>query len=212
MSTLELHVSVDAVDAPELTGSFSLEPIGQNHTRVQARLEYDPDTVQDTFRRAQGVRPDERAVERLVRGDLEHFKEYVEQRQRQEDGERGDVRQAAGRSPRSGSDHGIAVGADHGCVFRRVPRCSGVLRGLPACGLHGEGVLAAQGPRSGGGARPWGGGRRVHPAHAPFRTTRRSFGGARSHRLVEFVDDDLAHVSTVGCHEVESSMPRRKEL
>src|ERR687886_699960 len=31
--------------APELIGSFSLQPIDQNHPRVQARLEYDPDTV-----------------------------------------------------------------------------------------------------------------------------------------------------------------------
>ncbi|MFF4352910.1 SRPBCC family protein [Streptomyces sp. NPDC001530] len=65
--------------APELTGSFSLQPIDQNHTRVQARLEYDPDTVRESFGGPRGF-AQANAVERLVRSDLEHFKEYVEQR------------------------------------------------------------------------------------------------------------------------------------
>ncbi|MGN5377184.1 cyclase [Streptomyces sp. MUSC 14] len=68
-----------SVGAPELTGSFSLEPIDQNHTRIQARLEYDPDTVRDTFGGPKGF-AQTNAIERLVRGDLEHFKEYVERR------------------------------------------------------------------------------------------------------------------------------------
>jgi uncharacterized membrane protein len=64
---------------PELTGSFSLQPIDQNHTRVQARLEYDPDTVRDAFGGPKGF-AQTNAIERLVRSDLEHFKEYVERR------------------------------------------------------------------------------------------------------------------------------------
>ncbi|MGW4982176.1 SRPBCC family protein [Streptomyces mirabilis] len=63
---------------PELAGSFSLQPIDQNSTRVQARLEYDPDTIRETFGGLKGF-AQANAIERLVRGDLEHFKECVEQ-------------------------------------------------------------------------------------------------------------------------------------
>ncbi|MCZ0986073.1 SRPBCC family protein [Streptomyces diastatochromogenes] len=64
--------------APELRGSFSLQPIDQGHTRVQARLEYDPDTVRETFGGPKGF-AQATAIERLVRSDLEQFKEYAEQ-------------------------------------------------------------------------------------------------------------------------------------
>jgi uncharacterized membrane protein len=64
--------------APDLRGSFSLQPIDQTHTRVQARLEYDPDTIRETFGGPKGF-AQANAIERLVRSDLEHFKEYAEQ-------------------------------------------------------------------------------------------------------------------------------------
>ncbi|MFI5793681.1 SRPBCC family protein [Streptomyces sp. NPDC051677] len=64
--------------APDLMGSFSLQPIDQNHTRVQARLEYDPDAVRDTFGGPKGF-AQVNAIERLVRSDLEQFKQCVEQ-------------------------------------------------------------------------------------------------------------------------------------
>lgn len=63
--------------APELAGSFSLQPIDRNSTRVQARLEYDPDTVREAFGGPKGF-AQATTIERLVRSDLEHFKEYVE--------------------------------------------------------------------------------------------------------------------------------------
>jgi uncharacterized membrane protein len=64
--------------APELTGSFSVQPIDENNTRIQARLEYDPETVREAFGGPKGF-AQTNAIERLVRSDLEHFKEYVEQ-------------------------------------------------------------------------------------------------------------------------------------
>ncbi|ANP52342.1 putative membrane protein [Streptomyces griseochromogenes] len=66
-----------SVGAPELAGSFSLQPLDKNHTRIQARLEYDPGSVRDTFGGPKGF-AQTNAIERLVRSDLEHFKEYVE--------------------------------------------------------------------------------------------------------------------------------------
>jgi uncharacterized membrane protein len=64
--------------APDLTGSFSLQPLARNRTRVQARIEYDPDTIRETFGGPKGF-AQANAIERLVRSDLEQFKEYVEQ-------------------------------------------------------------------------------------------------------------------------------------
>ncbi|WP_367322471.1 SRPBCC family protein [Streptomyces sp. HUAS ZL42] len=64
--------------APDLSGSFSLQQIDRNQTRVQARVEYDPDTVRETFGGPKGF-AQANAIERLVRSDLEQFKEYVEQ-------------------------------------------------------------------------------------------------------------------------------------
>ncbi|MFC3575532.1 SRPBCC family protein [Streptomyces yaanensis] len=63
--------------APLLAGTFSLKPIDRTHTRVQARLEYDPDTVRETFGGPKGF-AQANAIERVVRSDLEHFKDYLE--------------------------------------------------------------------------------------------------------------------------------------
>jgi uncharacterized membrane protein len=63
---------------PDLAGSFSLLPIDHEHTRVQARIEYDPGTVKEAFGGPKGF-AQATAMERLVRNDLEHFKELVEQ-------------------------------------------------------------------------------------------------------------------------------------
>ncbi|GEC09334.1 cyclase [Streptomyces spinoverrucosus] len=63
--------------APELAGSFAFQPVDENTTRIQARLEYDPETVRENFGGPKGF-AQTNAIERLVRSDLEHFKEYLE--------------------------------------------------------------------------------------------------------------------------------------
>jgi uncharacterized membrane protein len=72
------HVMEWLTRGPELAGSFSVQPIDRNHTRVQARLEYAPATVRDAFGGPKGF-AQTNSIERLVRSDLERFKEYVEQ-------------------------------------------------------------------------------------------------------------------------------------
>ncbi|MFI2352974.1 hypothetical protein ACH492_39600, partial [Streptomyces sp. NPDC019443] len=46
---------------PDLAGTFTLLPIDRTHTRIQARIEYDPDTVktlsQSIFARPPRTRP-----------------------------------------------------------------------------------------------------------------------------------------------------------
>ncbi|MCP3819097.1 SRPBCC family protein [Streptomyces sp. A3M-1-3] len=63
--------------APALAGSFSLLPIDRERTLVQARVEYDPSTVKEAFGGPKGF-AQATAIERLVRHDLEQFKELVE--------------------------------------------------------------------------------------------------------------------------------------
>ncbi|WP_175408126.1 SRPBCC family protein [Streptomyces sp. TRM64462] len=62
---------------PDLSGTFSLLPIDQGHTRVQARVTYEPGKVRDAFGGPKGF-AQATAIERLVRDDLQQFKELVE--------------------------------------------------------------------------------------------------------------------------------------
>ncbi|MFE7317570.1 SRPBCC family protein [Streptomyces sp. NPDC057555] len=62
---------------PDLAGTFSLLPIDRGHTRVQARFEYDPGTIKETFGGPQGF-AQAVAIERGVRTDLQQFKQLVE--------------------------------------------------------------------------------------------------------------------------------------
>ncbi|MFH9981911.1 SRPBCC family protein [Streptomyces sp. NPDC017179] len=64
-------------ESPQMSCSITLHPIDQGNTRIQARLEYDPDTVREAFGGPRGF-AQANAIERLVRSDLEHFREYAE--------------------------------------------------------------------------------------------------------------------------------------
>ncbi|WP_432003204.1 SRPBCC family protein [Streptomyces sioyaensis] len=63
---------------PDLAGTFSLLPIDQEHTRLQARFEYDPGTVKEAFGGPQGF-AQAAAIERGLRTDLQQLKQLVEQ-------------------------------------------------------------------------------------------------------------------------------------
>ncbi|MDX6347606.1 MAG: hypothetical protein QOF84_2396 [Streptomyces sp.] len=64
-------------NGPRLAGTFSVLPIDAEHSRIQVRLEYDPGTVTETFGGPKGF-AQATAIERLVRQDLEQFKDLVE--------------------------------------------------------------------------------------------------------------------------------------
>ncbi|MGP3951135.1 SRPBCC family protein [Streptomyces sp. 7N604] len=61
-----------------LQGTFSVLPLDPEHTRVQVRVEYDPDTVKETFGGPKGF-AQASAIERLVREDLRQFKDLAEE-------------------------------------------------------------------------------------------------------------------------------------
>ncbi|MFG2826828.1 SRPBCC family protein [Streptomyces sp. NPDC048434] len=63
---------------PDLAGTFSLLPIDGEHTRVQARFEYDPGTIKEAFGGPQGF-AQAAAIERGLRSDLQQLKRLVEQ-------------------------------------------------------------------------------------------------------------------------------------
>ncbi|MEU9116804.1 SRPBCC family protein [Streptomyces sp. NPDC048483] len=62
---------------PDLAGTVALLPIDREHTRVQARFEYDPGTIKDDFGGPKGF-AQAAAIERGLRSDLQQFKEMVE--------------------------------------------------------------------------------------------------------------------------------------
>lgn len=64
-------------NGPRLAGTFSVLPIDAEHSRIQVRLEYDPGTVTETFGGPKGF-AQATTIERLVRQDLEQFKDVVE--------------------------------------------------------------------------------------------------------------------------------------
>ncbi|MFD8544832.1 SRPBCC family protein [Streptomyces sp. NPDC059649] len=63
---------------PTLGGAFSLLPLDDAHTRLQARFEYEPGTITETFGGPKGF-AQAAAIERGLRSDLQQFKELVEQ-------------------------------------------------------------------------------------------------------------------------------------
>ncbi len=55
-------------------GIVTFQPVAADRTEVHARIEYDPEGVAEKVADAAGV------VERRTRGDLERFKEFIEER------------------------------------------------------------------------------------------------------------------------------------
>lgn len=62
----------------KLRGTFSVLPLDPQHTRVQVRLTYDPETVKEEFGGPKGF-AQASAIERLVRDDLRQFKDLAEE-------------------------------------------------------------------------------------------------------------------------------------
>ncbi|RKT19268.1 polyketide cyclase/dehydrase/lipid transport protein [Streptomyces sp. 1114.5] len=67
------------LDSLRLSGAFALLPLDPRHTRLQIRVEYDPEAVHRAFGGPRGF-AQAGAIERTVRADLRHFRELVEAR------------------------------------------------------------------------------------------------------------------------------------
>lgn len=66
------------LDGADLRGTVALLPLDAGSTRVQIRVQYDPDTLRATFGGPRGF-AQAGAIERSVRTDLEQFKHLVEE-------------------------------------------------------------------------------------------------------------------------------------
>ncbi|MEV7777463.1 SRPBCC family protein [Kitasatospora sp. NPDC088351] len=62
-----------------LRGAFALLPLDPGHTRLQIRVEYDPEAVHEAFGGPHGF-AQAGAIERAVRTDLKLFRDLVEAR------------------------------------------------------------------------------------------------------------------------------------
>jgi uncharacterized membrane protein len=85
------RVAWRTVEGPRQSGVVTFHRLDDRHTRVTLQMEHDPQGLTEKAGDALGI------VERRVKGDLEHFKEFIESRGREEGGWRGDV----GRSPQT---------------------------------------------------------------------------------------------------------------
>ncbi|MEY9841937.1 SRPBCC family protein [Streptacidiphilus sp. EB103A] len=68
---------LQSVDGPHLKGEFTLLPLDPEHTRLQIRLEYDPELVRQHFHGSKGFAL-VNAIQRTVEEDLKQFKGLVE--------------------------------------------------------------------------------------------------------------------------------------
>jgi uncharacterized membrane protein len=84
------------VEGPEHGGVVTFHRIDDETTRVSLQMEYHPDTVTEKAGAAAGV------VGHRIKGDLERFREFIEERGRETGGWRGEV----GRSPQRDSGPG----------------------------------------------------------------------------------------------------------
>jgi uncharacterized membrane protein len=73
------------LDGPTHTGEVRFEPIGQSRTRVELRMEVEPEGIAEKAGEALGV------IDHRIKADLERFKAFIETIGAQTGGWRGDI-------------------------------------------------------------------------------------------------------------------------
>ncbi|MFL6140972.1 MAG: SRPBCC family protein [Labedaea sp.] len=86
------RIAWKTVDGPEQSGVVTFHRLDDTTTRVNLQMEYHPDTITEKAGAALG------AVGTRVKGDLERFKTFIEDRGQETGAWRGDV----GRAPQQG--------------------------------------------------------------------------------------------------------------
>jgi ribosome-associated toxin RatA of RatAB toxin-antitoxin module len=79
------RIAWQSVDGPRQRGIVSFEPLDDAHTRLLVQMDFEPDGVTEKVGDRLGM------VERRVRGDLERFKDFVEDHGEQTEGWRGTI-------------------------------------------------------------------------------------------------------------------------
>jgi uncharacterized membrane protein len=86
------RVAWRTVGGTHQAGVVTFHRLDDQRTRITLQMEHEPEGVAEKVGDALGV------VQRRMKGDLEHFREFIESRGHEEGGWRGDV----GRSPQAG--------------------------------------------------------------------------------------------------------------
>ncbi|GAB4211285.1 MAG: hypothetical protein OHK0022_45660 [Roseiflexaceae bacterium] len=101
-------ISWRSTDGAPNGGTVRFEPIEPERTRVYLRMEYDPEGLIEWLGDSIGM------VERSVRDDLEHFKQFIEQRGQETGAWRGEIRDGTvveqGENARSVGGHSMLGG------------------------------------------------------------------------------------------------------
>jgi uncharacterized membrane protein len=79
------RVAWTSVDGPRHAGVVTFHRLDENHTRVTAQMEIDPDGLVEQVGDKTGI------VDLRVKGDMKRFRKYIEARGRETGGWRGDV-------------------------------------------------------------------------------------------------------------------------
>ncbi len=74
-----------SLDGPDQMGTVTFQPIGADRTLVNLAMQFRPEGVAEKLGDATNI------VERRVEGDLERFKEFIEQRGQETGGWRGNI-------------------------------------------------------------------------------------------------------------------------
>ncbi|MFC5910013.1 SRPBCC family protein [Streptacidiphilus monticola] len=77
-------------------GTVSFQPLDDRHTRVSLAMDYQPQGMVEKAGELTGT------VQRRIKGDLKHFKEFIEERGMETGGWRGQVRPGMGTTPSTG--------------------------------------------------------------------------------------------------------------
>jgi uncharacterized membrane protein len=83
--TPDLRIAWRSTVGAQNDGAVRFEPYGFGRTRLSLRLDYDPEGMAENIGDALGV------VERRVSGDLERFKEFIEERGAETGAWRGEI-------------------------------------------------------------------------------------------------------------------------
>jgi uncharacterized membrane protein len=83
--TPDTRVAWKSVDGAENAGAVLFAPLGDRRTRVTLKIDADPEGVVETVGANLGF------LERRVKGDLEHFKSFIESRGAATEGWRGEI-------------------------------------------------------------------------------------------------------------------------
>jgi uncharacterized membrane protein len=93
--TPDRRIEWRAVDDDGPHGVVEFRPLDENRTEIVVQMEYDPKGFKETVGSLAG------ADSRRVKGDLERFKEFVEERQRETGAWRGEVHEGVPVEPSS---------------------------------------------------------------------------------------------------------------